>query len=555
MRPSLVSTKRPAIKSPAETQLELLGNGPSEPPSSVTPGPSGSGSRATSGSGSRATSGSGSRATSGSGSRATSGSGSRATSGSGSRALVGRLVAWGLAAAAFGTSTQALAQEQIWLKDRKYTEGAGIRVGDFELHPGVAAEVGFDSNYLRRADSDGPAGSVRLRVTPSLSLATLGPQRTGGAPNATPPDVEFRGTASLTYNEFFGVSGPALTKDSLSQDRNIGGNLDLSLNIFPRREWSGSLYAGVGRTSQPNEAGGLGQFSGLFDRFLTRAGAELAWTPGAGLLDWRLGYRFAGTIFQANEVSGLTNVDNQIQMRGRWRFLPRTAMLYDAKFGFVNYVNATAGGGTGVKTSSHPVRVQLGVNGLITPSFGLLVMAGYGGSFYDATPRSAARDFDSVIGQAEVKWYLTPNPSSEPGAATLSVSTLSLGFLRDFQDSYIGTYIERDRGYANLSYFFGGRFLVVVEGGAGPVVYPKVDVTKGGSLTTLPSWTDIRYDASVFGEYRLKDYFGINATVRYSGNASQQAIPVPNGSDGTTYPDDSLQWQSFEAYLGARFLM
>jgi hypothetical protein len=469
-----------------------------------------------------------------------------------SRALLVRLASWGLAAAAFGASTQAIAQDQLWLKDRKYTEGAGIRLGDFELHPGLAAEVGYDSNYLRRADADGVGGSVRLRVTPSLSLSTLGPQRSGGAGTSTPPDVEFRGTASLTYNEFFAVSAPTpAVKDNLSNSRNIGGNLDLNLNIFPRREWSGSIYAGVGRTSQPSESGGLGQFSGLFDRFLTRAGAEIAWTPGAGLLDWRLGYRFSGTIFQASETSGLTNVDNTIQMRGRWRFLPRTAMLYDAKFGFVNYVNPATTGIT--KTASHPVRVQLGVNGLVTPSFGLLVMAGYGASFYEANPRSAARDFDSVIGQAEVKWYLTPNPSSDPGAATLAVSSLSFGFLRDFQDSYLGTFIERDRGYASLSYFFSGRFLVVVDGGAGPIVYPKVDVTTAAAGTqTLPGWTDIRYDASVFGEYRLKDYFGINATVRYSGNASKNFVTVVrNGVDVPDY----LQWQSFEAYLGARFLM
>ncbi len=534
MRPSLVSTKRSATtRSPAEMRLELLGESLAAPPPSESPAGSLTYPRALGESPSRA------------------GSGRRV------RHVLRGLATFGVGAFVLGTATEALAQDQVWLKDRKYTEGAGIRVGDFELHPGVAAEFGYDSNYLRREDnnpqnpaSGGTAGSLRLRVTPSLSLSTLGPQRVGNSSTAAPPDVEFRGTASLTYNEFFALNAPTnAVKDALGSSRNIGGNLDLNLNIFPRREWSGSLYAGVGRTSQPSESGGFGQFSGLFDRFLTRAGAELAWTPGAGLLDWRLGYRFSGTIFQAAETSGLTNVDNTIQMRGRWRFLPRTAMLYDAKFGFVNYVNPSTTGVT--KTSSHPVRVQLGVNGLITPSFGLLVMAGYGASFYDASPRSAAHDFDSVIGQAEVKWYLTPNPSSDPGAATLSVSTLSLGFLRDFQDSYLGTYIERDRGYASLSYFFSGRFLVVVDGGAGPIVYPKID-NVGLAKVTKPGWMDIRYDASVFGEYRIKDYFGVNATLRYSGNASSESIPVvQDGADVQDY----LQWQSFEAYLGARFLM
>jgi len=513
MRPSLVSTQRPTPCPPAETQQELHGDSPFHTTSSRPRG----------------------------------------------RRRVSVLVATCVAAIGLGASTEALAQDQLWLKDRRYTEGAGIRLGDFELHPGLAAEFGYDSNYLRRSD-DGTTGALRLRITPSLSLSTLGPQRSATpSPTTVPgPDVDFRSTLSLTYNEFFPVNGQSSVQQALGESRNISGNLDLNLNIFPRREWSGSLYAGIGRAVQPSESGAFQSFEGVFDRFLTRAGAELAWAPGAGLLDWRLGYRFSGTIFQQAAVSGLTNIDNTIQMRGRWRFLPRTAMLYDARLGFINYVNS-AGGGGGSKGGSHPVRVQLGVNGLITSSFGILAMVGYGASFYDPVPSTVtsgqvAHDFDSVIGQAEVKWYLTPNPSADPGGATLSISSLSLGFIRDFQDSYLGTFVERDRGYANLSYFFGGRFLVVVDGGAGPIVYPRVEAVNGVPLNAQEgaSWTDIRYDASVLGEYRVKDYFGINATVRYTGNASSKTLPV-NTSSGTT--QDSLQWQSFEAYLGARFLM
>src|SRR4051812_9033592 len=82
----------------------------------------------------------------------------------------------------------ALAQDQAWLKDRKYTEGIGYRVGDFELHPGAAVEFGYDSNYLRRSATDqgsGPLGALRLRITPSLSVSTLGAQRRDKG--ATPP--------------------------------------------------------------------------------------------------------------------------------------------------------------------------------------------------------------------------------------------------------------------------------------------------------------------------------------------------------------------------------
>jgi hypothetical protein len=429
----------------------------------------------------------------------------------------------------------ASAQDQVWLKDRRYTEGIGYRVGDFELHPGVAGEFGYDSNYFHRSSTDagGPVGSLRLRITPSFSLSTLSKQRRENT--ATQPDFEFRASVAATYNEFFPVSGPQDGKNSMSNNRNVSGNLDLQLSILPGRPWSGTITAGVARSLTPSNQGIASE---SFNRLLPHAGAELIWTPGRGLFDWRLGYGFSGTFFEAGTFSQLTNIQNQIETRGRWRFLPKTALLYDAKLGFITYTSPSANG----KTASHPLRSTIGVNGLITSSFSLLAMVGWGTSFYSTPAGGDEQNFNSVIGQLELKWFITPNPTTDPAAATLSLSTLSVGFTRDFFDSYIGTYFERDRAYANLSYFFGGRFLVVVDAGAGPIVYPP------NKDLNLAAFTDVRIDASLFGEYRFKDAFGLNATVRYGQNISGTSI-VTGGQT------DELKWQQIEAYLGFRWFM
>jgi len=428
----------------------------------------------------------------------------------------------------------ASAQDQIWLRDRKFTEGIGYRVGDFELHPGVAAEFGYDSNFFRRAPEELPVGALRLRLTPSLSLSTLSAQRReAGGP---PPSVEFNANVAATYNEFFPVSGPDYGQALMKDQRNVSGNLDLNLKILPGRVWSGSLEAGVSRSILASNEGVTGA---SFNRILPHAGGELVWTPGGGMFDWRLGYMFSGTFFESSQFSQLSNIQNQIHTRGRWRFLPRTALMYDGRFGFITYTNPTD------KTSSHPVRARIGVNGLVTSSFSVLAMAGWGGSFYSpGASATVAEDFDSLIGQLELKWFITPNPSNDPGAATLALSTLTVGFLRDFYDSYIGTYFERDRGYVNLTYFFGGRFLLVAEGGAGPVIYPQIQ-----SLT-LPAFTNVRVDASLFGEYRFKDSFGINATFRYNQNIGDTSVLVAGASS-----PDYLRWLEIEAYLGARWFM
>jgi hypothetical protein len=433
----------------------------------------------------------------------------------------------------------AAAQDQPWLKDRRYTEGPGYRVGDFELHPGAALEFGYDSNYLRRASTEDPLGSLRLRLTPSLSFSTLGAQRREGGPA---PSVEFRGGVSLTYNEFFPIQGSTSQKTQIQSQRNLGGNLDLALNILPGRAWSGVLTAGISRQLTASEQGLNTSFGsqGTFNRDIPRFGAELVWTPGAGLFEWRLGASATGTLFES--LTELTNINAQVETRGRWRFLPRTSLLFDGRFNFITYPNAA--GGTLGKTSSHPMRAMLGINGLVTQSFAILAMAGWGASFYSGTATTPSENFDSVIGQAELKWYLTPNASNDPGVVSPNVSAISVGFLRDFYDSYIGSYFERDRGYASLSYLYNGRFLVVVDGGAGPTFYPKIP-----NLGVNNSFAYIRVDASVFGEYRFKDWLGVNATFRYNDNLGSQGIQVSGGMT------NSLAWREIEAYLGVRWLM
>lgn len=444
----------------------------------------------------------------------------------------------------------AFAQDQAWLKDRRFSEGAGYLVGDFELHPGAAAEFGYDSNYLHRPPDDPrfpPLPSLRLRLTPSLSFSTIGEQRREGAP---PPAVKFNGGASLTYNEFFPIEGVLEERRAIRAQRNVGAEVDLNATFLQGHVWSGVVSASYLRTLTGTDQGiatnAAGQEEAVtFNRDVVRGGAELIWTPGAGLLEWRLGYAFAGTFFEDSSFSSLTNLDNRITTRGRWRFLPRTSLMYDASFGFISYTSPAAviDGG---KTSSHPVRARIGVNGLITPSFAVLALVGWGASFY--TPK-ASENFDSAIGQVELKWFLNPQNTNADGVAAspTSVSSISVGFLRDFYDSYIGTYYERDRGYLTFSYFYGGRFLVAVDGGAGPMRYPSVTVA--GQTAPLNPFTDIRIDGSILAEYRFKDAFGVNATFRYNENINKQAIPIAGSTP------ESLSYREIEAYLGFRWLM
>ncbi len=104
----------------------------------------------------------------------------------------------------------AAAQDQPWLQDRKFTQGIGIRTGDLELHPGAAAEFGYDSNYLHRDDGENvdehPIQSLRLRVTPSFMVDTLDRR-------AADPDGNAQRLAAVTF-EFRRASRRRTTSSS-----------------------------------------------------------------------------------------------------------------------------------------------------------------------------------------------------------------------------------------------------------------------------------------------------------------------------------------------------
>ncbi len=56
--------------------------------------------------------------------------------------------------------------------------------------------------------------------------------------------------------------------------------------------------------------------------------------------------------------------------------------------------------------TARSVRSRIGMNGLITSRFSLLALVGWAGTFYDQRPGQGPQQFDSITGQAELKWSL-----------------------------------------------------------------------------------------------------------------------------------------------------
>jgi hypothetical protein len=438
------------------------------------------------------------------------------------------------ATALFGAISLEAHAQQPWLADRAYGEGIGIRVGNLELHPGVSGEVGYDSNYFLRAPSEDPLAAYRLRVTPSISVATLGQQRQGGV--LAPTTVIFRGGAYASYNEL--IAADSAHSSEFSDQRHVDLGADLALTLFPRSRAGVDTYLNFVRMVQPSNDTDT---ENAFNRDSVRAGVGATWRPGGGLFDWRLGYEFLYNYFEKAAFSSDNNYQNTINMRGRWRFLPRTALLYDGSYTRVTYArNVTQNDGDVVRSS-------IGINGLVTPRLSFLGMVGWAGTFYDQRPGATPQEFDSLTARAEVKWFMS-GVHEVMSTAPVGLSYAMLGYSRDVSNSYLGNFYQRDRGYAGVSYLLGGMFVTSLDVGFSNLSFPASFFADGA--LQHKAFSEQRFDARLFGEYRASSIVGINATVNYDQNITK--VSIPTDENNLAAKRDPLEFARWQVFLGIR---
>lgn len=439
--------------------------------------------------------------------------------------------------AALGVALSPLkASAQAWVDNPAFSEGIGVRVGNLEFHPSVGGEFGYDSNFYQASKSEGVVDALKLRGTLSFTLSTLRQER---RQTATPPKYIFTSSASGSYFELFPL-------DSASEDakkrRNVTIGADATLNAFPTGRFGFDLLAaymrliqGEGRT---DDLAGSGFFHSGFNRDTVRGGGGVSWRPGGGLFEWRLGYAIGANLFENGQYRSLDNVQHEIQTRGRWRFLPRSALLFDSTYAMVRYTHANT-----QQTSGDIVRTRLGFHGLVTYHLALLGMLGWASSFYESTNTSIrARQFDSVIANAEARWFIQPRPNLDDQSITSGLSSVAVGYQRSFANSYLGSFYQKDRGYIQFDTFLVGAIAAGLEFGLARVAFPDAQAPNDPAVT-VPAFSQLRLDARAFAEYRVTDTIGVNATFMYDQVNSDRVA------------NEDLEFTRWQAYLGLRWFM
>jgi hypothetical protein len=482
-------------------------------------------------------------------------------------------------AAAAQTQYTAQPDSPEWLKDRRYAEGAGVRAGDFEIHPGIGGEFGYDSNWFLRStqpnvDNAPVIPALEFRITPSIYLETLQGERAHEGGGYSAPPLMFRFGLNGTYYHLIGISSdPTASNERNRLDRgdihgggSFGVGAEADLKIFEGRPVGAGIAATYGRVILPNAAAGNANLS--FNQDDITGSAQLNIQPNSGTLDWHFGYTFATALFEQQVGAPFTNISHSAFTRGRWRFRPRTALVYDATADFFYYTNVGKAQQEGLVQST-PFRTRIGLSGLVTERFGVLALIGWGASF-DRVANPLMQQYDQPIANAEIKWYLAASPGiARATDLGLTLSSIALGYTRDFQNSYIGNFYGTDRGYLKFNYFFAGRALVGIEGGVGAIEYPhlfwvnpaaggrlgRLVRTDAGSVTAGTGFSDVRADLTILGEYRFSNVFAMNSTFRYTQNFSDKALEESPTLTGATPVFFGMAWQRFEVFLGLRLFL
>lgn len=438
-----------------------------------------------------------------------------------------------LAAVAVGVSA-ADAQAQYWLADRNLSQGRGIRVGDFELHPGVGAEFGFDSNAFY---SQTPDMALRLRVTGNIGISTLTTQRSqtpgaSAAPAIRP--LQFRANLGVTYSHFFGIGTPTGVRP-VSDASNLGFSASVAVTATPSSSFSFTFSDTFARAVQGTSELNFGSLF-VFNRWQNVGQIGIGITPGGGAFEFRAQYTNTLNIFFQSGFEGYNNMANDIGLQMRWRFLPKTSIAWMGNVAPTLYFNPSTIG-TGLFTSI-PLSTRIGITGLISERIGFQVFGGYGSTYF-----TQGDNVETFVGNAEVRFITGPQMN------------VRVGVLRSIGGSLIGNYMVNNSLFVNVSHSFGGRFLLSGEAQAGYAQFGYLTDQTGRLLNSITGSavdpatgriSGFRVLTMLFGEYRFTDYLGLNATLAFTGNLIDAQISSMGMSVG------SLNWVKFEGFLGLR---
>lgn len=310
----------------------------------------------------------------------------------------------------------------------------GIKLGEARVHPYFDLELRYDSAagfFPRGGVIDGLQPEILAHFRPGLKLEL---------PSDT---VQLNLNGNVDYVYFTGL----LTPNSQAASR-LEGSADLSA-LFNRKGWINfELADHFSRSDRTTTAVvGVGVYS-LFNE----ARASLPIKPGGGALELTPKGAIGLELFTPisllpvpgcsgdvtclpDAVRGMSYLNLRAGLSGKWRFLPKTAVVIDSTFDMRSYLTAVAG------TSNPPallLKATAGLAGLLTTKTSVVAKAGWGHDFGEGAA-------NTLVAHLELTYLVN------------EFSHVKVGYLRNVEP--VPTYgsFGDDRGYVDSRMFLIGR--------------------------------------------------------------------------------------------------
>jgi hypothetical protein len=365
---------------------------------------------------------------------------------------------WGVLAllALSGTAT---AQESVATPP---LGGNGFKVGSGRLHPYFDLETRLDSGvgYFATPTGEEPTTSG---ISPNLSGEFAMHFRPGFRLEVPSSQLALNLNANLDYVLYTGL----MTADSGTASH-LEGAAELLARLNPDAPLSLEVSDQFVRSDRTRTAAiGAGVLS-LFNE----ARVKVPWRPGGGAVELTPNAAYAVEFFEplgaTSPVDCTEGVCDPLTadrfdygnlhfgLEGRWRFLPKTAVVMDTGVDLRSYFNDGTQGAT-------LARALLGVAGLVSPKVAVTAKAGWGQNL-------AAAGGGTFLAQLEGTYLFSPTLSFKAGYLRTLEPVAAYGLFTD------------NRGYGEARAIFGGK-LTLHAGGA--VDFISFTGDRGDTLLSL----------------------------------------------------------------------
>ncbi|MCY1016066.1 hypothetical protein [Pyxidicoccus sp. MSG2] len=340
--------------------------------------------------------------------------------------------------------------------------GNGFKVGSGRLHPYFDLETRLDSGvgYFATPVGQEPTPSG---ISPNLSGEFAMHFRPGFRLEVPSSKLALNLNANLDYVLYTGL----VTADSGTASH-LEGAADLLARLNPDAPLSLEVSDQFVRSDRTRTAAiGAGVLS-LFNE----ARVKMPWRPGGGAVEFTPNAAYAVEFFEplgaTSPVDCTEGVCDPLTadrfdygnlhfgLEGRWRFLPKTAVVMDTGVDLRSYFNDGSQGAT-------LARALFGVAGLVSPKVAVTAKAGWGQNF-------AAAGGGTFLAQLEGTYLFSPTLSFKAGYLRTLEPVAAYGLFTD------------NRGYGEARAIFGGK-LTLHAGGA--VDFISFTGDRGDTLVSL----------------------------------------------------------------------